>query len=262
VRVLVLGNNWVAWQVVRWLKERGEEIVGLVLHPPQKRKYGEEIKSAAGLDSADIFDAAELRHPEIIESIRERRADVALSVLFDYILRPEMIELFPEGVINLHPAYLPFNRGQYPNVWSIVEGTPSGVTLHYIDDGIDTGDVIAQRRVEVDAWDTGETLYRKLGRASVELFQETWPLIRSGRARRAEQPPEAGTYHRTRDVEKIDEIDLERAYRAKELIDILRARTFPPYAGAYFRDGARKVYLRLELIPEEDLKHESDESDN
>lgn len=256
MRVLVLGNNWVAWQVIRCLKELGEEIVGLVLHPPQQCKYGEEIKSASGLDSADIFKAEELRQPETIRSIRERRADLALSLLFDYILLPELIESFPEGVINLHPAYLPFNRGQYPNVWSIVEGTPSGVTLHYMDAGIDTGEIIAQREVSVDEWDTGESLYRKLEQASVRLFEETWPLIRSGRAKRVRQAPEAGTYHRTRDVEKIDEIDMGRAYGARELINIIRARTFPPYTGAYFRSQGRKVYLRLELIPEEDLKHE------
>lgn len=262
MRVLVLGNNWVAWQVVRWLKEHGEEIVGLVLHPPQRCKYAEELKSTAGLNSADIFKAVELRQPETVQLIRERRADVALSLLFDYILQPALIELFPKGVINLHPAYLPFNRGQYPNVWSIVEGTPSGVTLHYIDEGIDTGDIIAQRQVMIDEWDTGETLYRKLEWASVRLFQETWPLIRSGQAKRVMQPPVAGTYHRTDDVEEIDEINLEHTYQAKELIDIIRARTFPPYAGAYFRVRGRKVYLRLELLPEEDLKHERDEFDH
>jgi methionyl-tRNA formyltransferase len=55
-------------------------------------------------------------------------------------------------------------------------------------------------------------------------------------------------------VERIDEIDLDRAYPARELIDLLRARTFPPYTGAYVRVGNRKVYLRLQLLYEDDLR--------
>jgi len=52
-----------------------------------------------------------------------------VSVLFDYILKPDFLGMFPGGTINLNPALLPYNRGQYPNVWSIVEGTPAGATI-------------------------------------------------------------------------------------------------------------------------------------
>ncbi len=60
-----------------------------------------------------------------------------------------------------------------------------------------------------------------------------------------------GTFHRVKDVEAIDEIELERLYTARTLIDLLRARTFPPHHGAYFRHDGRKIYLRLELIYDE-----------
>jgi methionyl-tRNA formyltransferase len=156
-------------------------------------------------------------------------------------------------VVNLHPAYLPYNRGQYPNVWSIIEGTPSGVTLHYINEKIDAGDVIAQREVPVELVDTGETLYRKLEQASLELFKDTWLLIKSDKPPRIPQSGEPGTYHRTRDAEAIDEIDLDGTYVARDLINVLRARTFPPYKGAYFRHQGRKIYLRLQLFYEEQL---------
>src|SRR5207248_7068189 len=136
------------------------------------------------------------------------------------------------------------------NVWSIVDGTPAGVTLHYIDEHVDTGDIIAQREVLVDAADTGGTLYNKLERAAEALFCETWPLVRSGKAPRIPQGS-GGTYHRVRDVEAIDEIDLDRPYKAGDLINILRARSFPPHRGAYFRDGNRKVYIEVSLISEQ-----------
>ena len=260
MRILFLGNNWVGWQVLQWLREQNEQIVGLVVHPSHKRKYGDEIMNSAQVSPAHIFDGSQLRQPEVLQAIEALRPDIGLSVLFGYILRPEFLDLFPAGVVNLHPAYLPYNPGAYPNVWSIVERTPAGVTLHYIDAGVDTGDIIAQRQVPIEPVDTGETLYRKLERACVELFKETWPLIRSGRAPRIPQDREEGTYHRTCDVERIDPIDLDRTYTARELIDVIRARTFPPYPGAYFIHQGRKVYLRLQLLYEEQPNEVKDES--
>jgi methionyl-tRNA formyltransferase len=61
----------------------------------------------------------------------------------------------------------------------------------------------------------------------------------------------AGTFHRVRDVDVLDEIFLERIYRAEDLLNIIRARTFPPHSGAYFRHNGRKVYVRVELCEEE-----------
>ena len=256
MRVVVMGNNRVAWECVRVLREQGCDIVGLVLHPEEKRRFGEELTAAAGVPVEAVFPGDRLREPAVQEALRALGADVALSLLFDYILRPGILEIFPLGIVNLHPSYLPYNRGQYPNVWSIVEGTPAGVTLHYVDEGIDTGDIIAQREVPVLASDTGKTLYERLEAASVELFREVWPAVVAGEAPRRPQPRGGGTYHRSADADRLDHIDLDREYRARDLINILRARTFPPYSGAYFIDGDRKVHMRLELLPAEDIGQE------
>jgi len=245
-RILFFGNNWVGWQVVDWLRTQGGQIVGLVLHPPERRRYAAEIIQAAGIKQAQIFDGAQLQEPAVLEAIKTLRPDLGVSALFGYILRRELLDLMPNGCINVHPAMLPYNRGAYPNVWSIVEDTPAGVTIHFMDEGVDTGDIIAQRQVPVEPVDTGASLYHKLEQTCIELFQETWPLIRSSQAPRIPQP-QGGTFHRTRDVARIDEIDLDRTYTARELINILRARTFAPYPGAYFRDGQRRVYVQLRL---------------
>jgi methionyl-tRNA formyltransferase len=229
------------------LKLQNETIVGLVLHSPEKNKYRDEIVETADLHAAQIFPGASLRDASVIEAIRELKPDIAVSVLFGYILHPSLIQLFPKGCINLHPSLLPYNRGSHPNVWSILEGTPAGVTLHYIDAGIDTGDIIAQLDVTVTEIDTGATLHKRLELSALELFSQTWPAIRSNQNSRRAQVQDAGTRHRVRDLEKVDEIDPEATYKAKDLINLLRARTFPPYPGAYFRSGGRKVYLRLDL---------------
>ena len=252
MRIVYFANNWVSWKIGAWLKSQGETFAAVVIHPEHKQKYIQELLDEIQPAPEQIIDATTLRSPKTVAKIKALNPDIGLSILFDYILKPEMINLFPQGVVNLHPSYLPYNRGQYPNVWSIVEGTPSGISLHYIDAGIDTGDLIAQALVPVDPVDTGKTLYHKLEEASVELFKAQWPLIKTNKNKRLPQNfSEKGTYHRTKDVEQIDEIDLEKSYQAKTLIDILRARTFPPYKGAYFLENGRKVYMRLELFDEE-----------
>ena len=253
MRVVLLVNNWLGWKVTEWLRQSGTDIAALVIHPPDRRTYGEETVRAAGLGQDAIFGAESLQDEVTLQRLGALRADLAVSILFGYLLRPPFLSLFPHGAVNIHPALLPYNRGQYPNVWSIVEGTPAGVTLHCIDGALDRGDILAQREVPVTAFDTGETLYRRLERASLELFQESWPLLVAGVMTPRPQSGE-GSYHRTRDVEAIDEIDLDRAYGARHLLNVLRARTFPPHGGAYFRDGGRKVYVRVQLIPEEKLE--------
>jgi methionyl-tRNA formyltransferase len=248
-----MGNNRLGWNILEWLCHTGENIVGLVVHPEQKRQYGEEMIRAVSLPADRIFDGSQIHEAETFDRIKSLEPDIVISVLFGYILQPEFLDIPPRGSINVHPALLPHNRGAYSNVWSIVDGTPAGVTIHYIDTGIDTGDIIAQREVAVTHADTGETLYRKLESESLSLFKDTWPRICSNFINPVKQSGSEGSYHRVSDVERIDEINLEGTYTAKELIDIIRARTFPPYKGAYIRNGRDKIYLRLQLLHEHEL---------
>lgn len=247
MRVFYMGNNWLGRRVLEWLVQRGEEIVGLAVHPEEEGTYVDEIRDAPSLEESRIFDGSSLRDEETIEAVRRLEPDIGVSVLFGYILLPAFLDLFPEGAINLHPAYLPYNRGAYPNVWSIVDETPAGVTLHRIDEDVDTGDILSQRQVEVRPADTGRSLYRRLEQAGLELFRSTWPRLMAGEIEGTSQDEEAGTKHYVRDVEDIDEIDLDAEYKVRDLINILRARTFPPHDGAYFEENGRRVYLRLEL---------------
>lgn len=248
MRVLFFGNNRLAGQVAAHLREGGDEIAALVLHPPDRRRFGEEIVAAAG--AVPILDGSRLEEPEVLSAIQASGAEIGVSILFGYLLRAPVRALLPRGCVNLHPAYLPWNRGAYPNVWAILDHTPAGVALHWIDDGVDTGDLILRREVPIAAEDTGESLYRRLEDSAFELFREAWPLVRSGRAPRTPQEP-GGSTHRVRDVETVDEIDLDGQYRARDLLDLIRARSFPPHPGAYFRDGGRRIYLELTLRPEE-----------
>jgi methionyl-tRNA formyltransferase len=232
--------------------------VGLVLHPPARRKFGDNIIAAAALPRERVFYGSQIAQPEFANALSNLNPDLGISVSFGYILRREVLSRFPLGCINLHTSLLPWNRGANPNVWSILDGTPAGVTLHYIDNGVDTGKIIAQDEVSVEPTDTGQTLFAKLEQAALSLFARTWPDILACRITPAPQDTSKGSTHRVSELAKIDEIDLDQSYTARELINILRARTFPPYKGAYFVYGGRKIFMQLTLQEESGLERGSE----
>lgn len=246
MRIFYLGNNLLGLKVLEFLKKQKEKICGLGVHLPEKAKYVNEIINCSRLEKSKIISGDRINGPETVKKIERLKPDIILSICFGYILKPEIIRVPPLGVMNLHSAYLPCNRGANPNVWSIVNATPAGVSLHYIDAGIDTGDIIAQKQVPVDWLDTAKTLYEKSEKEAFKLFQQSWPDIKSGKIERRKQVGK-GSFHRLKDLERIDRIDLGKKYKAKDLINILRSRTFPPYNGAYIEVNGRRIYLRLEL---------------
>lgn len=124
--------------------------------------------------------------------------DFIISYGYRHILNKDLIEKFPRKIVNLHISLLPWNRGADPNLWSFLEDTPKGITIHYIDCGVDKGDIIAQREVEVLQDDTLRTSYERLTKEIQSLFQKEWPNIRCGNIRPIPQSVD-GSYHRLRD---------------------------------------------------------------
>ena len=128
-----------------------------------------------------------------------------VSYGYRHILKRDVLDRYPDRVINLHASYLPWNRGADPNFWSYVEDTPKGVTIHYVDEGVDTGDIIAQRRVHPSDTDTLRTSYDRLHATIQTLFKEHWLAIRAGRCTRRPQRG-TGTYHRLKDKEGLSRL--------------------------------------------------------
>ena len=250
MKVVFFGNGALGCNILNYLIDCGEEVCAVVVHPAEKAKELPALLELAERANACVIDATSLRTDAGLDAIRLHQAEMGLSVMFGYILRPELLECFPRGCINLHPAYLPYNRGAHPNVWPIVDGTPAGVTLHEIDSGVDTGPILAQEEVEVAPEDTAETLYERLMSASFQLFEKNWQLLKSGSLKAMAQEGE-GTIHKVAELSTLDLIDLDAPTTARQVLNQLRARTFPPYPGAYFvAEDGRKIFVRLELSPE------------
>lgn len=134
------------------------------------------------------------------ESLSEYHPDFAVSFGYRHILSEEILALLPSNAVNLHISLLPWNRGQHPNFWSIFDGTPTGVSIHLLDKGVDTGDLLAQREISLNhEKDTLSTSYWKL-RAEVEaLFKEIFKDLTEGKLSTSPQSGQ-GTVHRAHEL--------------------------------------------------------------
>lgn len=128
--------------------------------------------------------------------------DLVVSFGYRHILRKDVIGSSPAPIVNLHISYLPYNRGAHPNFWSFFDGTPSGVSIHLIDEGVDTGPIIVQKYVNFSRGDkTFEQTYRLLILEIEDLFLANIDTIAS---KTFEPRPQRGkgTYHRMSDLPK------------------------------------------------------------
>lgn len=124
--------------------------------------------------------------------------DFVISYGYRHIIKKEVIDRFPSKIINLHISLLPWNRGADPNYWSWIDNTPKGVTIHQIDKGIDTGDILAQVEVPMGLDETLASSYERLKIGMEDLFKAAWKNIRRGKTIPQKQKG-VGSYHRIKD---------------------------------------------------------------
>ena len=222
--LVFLGTNNVGLEIYEWLCDRESVTVHALLTTE-----------------------GQLEHVERIEP------DVVVAVGYEHVVPPDVLEIPDEGCINVHPGYLPHTRGFNPNVWSIVDDLPAGATMHYMDEGIDTGDIIARTEVATSFADTGRDVYERVESACFDLFTETWPRIERGEVDPTAQEDIEVTFHTKRDFENLCELDPEAEYTVEEFLDILRALTFPPFNNAEIDVGGERYFIDLSITPEADV---------
>lgn len=183
------------------------------------------------------------------EVLSKLQSNVDLGVLawWPKIIKSPLLELPKLGFVNTHPSLLPYNRGKHYNFWALVEQAPFGVTLHLVDSGVDTGPVVAQQAIKYDWSDTGETLYKKAQEAIYELFCSTYPMLRTGQFKAKPQELHAGSFHRAYELESASKIDLDANYRARDLLNLLRARTFSGYPGCWFEENGARYEISINI---------------
>jgi methionyl-tRNA formyltransferase len=183
-----------------------------------------------------------------VNALRELAADVAVLAWWPHVMKQPLLKnVAHRATLNLHPSFLPHCRGKDPYFWSIVERRPFGVTMHHVTETIDAGDVAFQREIAVGWEDTAETLYRKSEIEMVRLFKECFGRIARGDIPSIPQNLADGSFHMRRELESASIIELERQYTGRQLLNLLRARTFPPHPGCRFVEHGNTYQVRLHI---------------
>lgn len=152
--------------------------------------------------------------------------------------------------INIHPGFNPFNRGWFPQVFSIINKKPIGATIHEIDTELDHGAIIAQEKVDIDKFDTSYDVYKKVQNKEIELLDKNLIKILENKYE-TKIPSSNGNINLKKDFDLLCELDMSKVQSVSETIDLLRALTFDGYKNAYFYDDdGSKIFVSIKLEKE------------
>lgn len=234
MNIVFMGTPDFAVPSLETLLSEGYHVVAVVTQPdrPQGRKKvltPTPVKEAALRHGLPVLQPQRMRSPEAVEELAAYKPDVIVTAAYGQILPKAVLDLPQYGCLNVHGSLLPKYRGGAPIQWSIINGEKeTGITLMYMAEGLDTGDMIANSVVPIEDEDTSGTLFQKLSLAGAALLKEQLPLVIDGRAERIPQNEEESTYARnlTREDERIPWSDSSRAIYN-------RVRGLVPFAGGF-----------------------------
>jgi methionyl-tRNA formyltransferase len=202
------------------------------------------------LPDTPLIEGKQFREKEGIRMLEDLDIDYFLSVHFPYIIPQRVLDIPRVGTLNLHPAYLPCNRGWHTPTWAIWDGTPYGATLHWIenDAAVDNGPIAVRRELLVRAEETAHELYQRVLSLELEVLQDALPLLLEDRLPRKPQEDERATAHTQTDIRTIQEIDLAEPKVGEEFIRQLRALTTNDWReAAYFEIDEVRYYVQIEI---------------
>lgn len=242
MKLLLLADGYIGFEIARWLIGNFRDDLGLVVTTADNEiaaiARSTDVRSLIFQSSSQVSDFA---------GSERFSFDLGLLAWWPKIIRPPLLFLPRRGFVNTHPSLLPYGRGKHYNFWSIVDRVPFGVTLHMVDEGVDSGDIVAQVELPYDWEDTGASLYRKATEAMLKLVQETYPRLRGLNFGTRPQDLGTGTFHRASELDPASSIHLDKTYAARDLLNLLRARTFSGYPACTFSDGDDVYEVRVDI---------------
>lgn len=246
MRIGFFGDRYVGKESLSFLFEFYPDDIKCIVVVDESSELISIIKENK-FDFNNVIYSKDLYKEETIKFIRELNLDYIVLAWWPQIIKKPILGITKKGIVNFHPSLLPYCRGKNPNFWSIVEEVPFGVSIHFIDDGIDSGEIIFQKEIDKTWEDTGETLYNKSLINMVRLFKESYPKLLKEEFNTKKQESEKKTFHYFKELDKKCEIILEKEYKAKDLLNLIRARTFEFYPACYFYDEGEKYEVRINI---------------
>jgi methionyl-tRNA formyltransferase len=247
-RIVFMGTPEFAVTILDALTRTTHNIVGVYTRADQPAGRGKQlqpspIKQLAAARGLPIFQPPTLRQPDYIAQLRDLTPDVIIVAAYGLILPRDVLMFPPHGCVNTHASLLPRHRGAAPIVAALLAGdAETGITLMRIDEGLDTGPILAQHAIPIDDDDTTGTLTPKLANLAAELFSETLPRILAGEI--VPQPQDHARATMFKQIKKEEGL-IDWTRPATEMAR--RVRAFNPWPSAFtFWNGVPMKIVRAE----------------
>ena len=216
------------------------ELIGVITQPDRpsgrgKRLNPTPVKVVAAMHNLPIYQPERVRHRDSVRVLRALQPDVIVVVAFGQILPKSVLELPPYGCLNVHPSRLPKYRGAAPIQWALVNGeTETGVTIMLLDEGEDTGDIILQSSLPIDALDDAATLSVRLANLAPSLLVQALARISDGPPPHQPQDHARAT-HAPRLTKEVGQIDWNQP--ADQIRNLVRGVSIWPGAYTWVKTG-------------------------
>lgn len=200
MRILFIGTGEIGLPALSWLLGSGHEIAAVFTQPDKPVGRGMEllaspIKQLALEHGVPLFQPAKIRAAESVERVRSFAADLIIVMAYGQILPRALLEAPRIACINLHASILPRHRGAAPIQAAILAGdAETGITVMYVDEGLDTGDILLIHRLPIHRHETAGMLHDRLAAATPAALAEALPLLEAGTAPRIPQEGALATY--------------------------------------------------------------------
>lgn len=242
MKLLLMADHHVGLEITRWLIETFHDDLAYVVTTEENDIFA--MVNDAGIPCL-VYQSADHVFDRLNRS--QNLFDLGILAWWPKLLRQPLLGITKKGFINTHPSFLPYNRGKHYNFWALVEQVPFGVSLHYVDESVDSGDVVAQNRIPYGWEDNGATLYTKACQGMVTLFKAAYPEIRQGAITPKKQDLNQGSFHLSKELEPASVIHLDKEYRARDLLNLIRARTFPGHPACCFSEDGIEYEVRVDI---------------
>ncbi|MBO4668414.1 MAG: methionyl-tRNA formyltransferase [Lachnospiraceae bacterium] len=211
-RIVYMGTPDIAAVILERLIKEPYEIVLAVTQPDRPKGRGHEmafspVKETALKHGIPVFQPEKLRNSEAVAEIEKAKPDMIVVAAFGQILPKSVLSLPKYGCINVHASLLPAYRGAAPIQWAILDGQKeTGVTIMYMNEGLDTGDILLQKAIPIADDETGGSLHDRLAELGAEALMEALPKILDGSLKPVPQGEMTTPYAKqlTKEIGKLD----------------------------------------------------------
>lgn len=201
MKIIYMGTPDFAVAPLEAIIKAGHEVSAVVTQPDKQKGRGKEVqmtpvKQCALKHGIPILQPVKIREQETVEELKNYPADLFVVAAFGQLLSEEILSMPRFGCVNIHASLLPAYRGAAPIQWVILNGeTRTGVTIQQMAKGLDTGDMLLKKTVEIDEKETGASLHDKLMLAGAELIVEVLPKIEKGELIPEKQDESKASYY-------------------------------------------------------------------